>query len=36
VGANIGSTLAAKLPALVLQRIFGVVVILVGVRMLWR
>jgi uncharacterized membrane protein YfcA len=35
IGANIGSSIAAWLPATVLRRVFGVFVIVVGVKMLW-
>jgi uncharacterized protein len=35
IGANVGSSIAAAVPALVLRRLFGVFVIVVGVKMLW-
>ncbi|MFC1498464.1 sulfite exporter TauE/SafE family protein [Verrucomicrobiota bacterium] len=35
LGAVIGSGIAARLPAIVLRRAFGIFVILVGLRMLW-
>ena len=35
LGAVIGSGIAARLPAIVLRKAFGVFVILVGLKMLW-
>ncbi len=36
VGANIGSSIAAALPAPVLRRAFGIFVVIIGIRMLWK
>lgn len=36
VGANIGSSIAGALPAPVLRRAFGIFVMIVGIRMLWK
>jgi uncharacterized protein len=35
LGANVGSSVAAWLPAATLRKLFGALMIVVGVRMLW-